>query len=224
MGWVWFVFLSPPGFEADALHVTCDSEGVWAHDACSISSLHVLQSSPQCTHHLYLSRVQLEGHRRRHGELDLPLCILVCLSVHHIRLSGQQRVHGLKPGAVVQMKVQELSRPIPTCVMCGLQSSKLQRVVISVSNLAVSDQQHPSVPHLFILSCDYQQWLCCPTPPTPLLSLSRSLSLAHTHTQTHTLYAPGADEVDGGSARWGLRFKSGLESDFLRDGPKIRRN
>ncbi|KAG7227959.1 hypothetical protein INR49_005580, partial [Caranx melampygus] len=40
----------------------------------------------------------LGGHGGRHGELDLPPGVLVFLSLHHLRVCGEQRVHGIQPG------------------------------------------------------------------------------------------------------------------------------
>lgn len=45
------------------------------------------------SHQLHLSRVQLQGHGARNGELDLPPLLPVRLSRHHVRVWGQQRVH-----------------------------------------------------------------------------------------------------------------------------------
>lgn len=50
-----------------------------------------LQPHSLRSHHLHLSRVQLGGHGGRHGKLDLPPRIRVCLSVHHLRLCGEQQ-------------------------------------------------------------------------------------------------------------------------------------
>lgn len=47
-------------------------------------------------HHLHLSRIQLQRHGGGHGELDLPPRILVRLSLHHLWVCEQQRVHGIR--------------------------------------------------------------------------------------------------------------------------------
>lgn len=55
---------------------------------------------PHDSHQFHLSRVQLDGHRRRHRELDLPLGIAVLrLSLHSSRVDPcrQKRLHDHKP-------------------------------------------------------------------------------------------------------------------------------
>lgn len=49
-------------------------------------------------HHLHLSRVQLDRHVGRYGELDLPPRIRVRLSIHQLGLRWEQRVHGPPAG------------------------------------------------------------------------------------------------------------------------------
>lgn len=82
-------------------------------------------------HHLHLSRVQLGRHGRRDGELDLPPGIPVCLSLHQLRLGGQQRVHGTQPVTTtaartdVQLKVQTKSSQIRINYLCKQHDSEI---------------------------------------------------------------------------------------------------